>query len=212
MAGPVRRSRATPATMMGPLISERQREKVDGYVQTAVAEGGKVVHRRPPARKPPERLLLRADVDRRRRARRDHRPGGGLRPGLAVLPFEDDDDAMPSPTTRSSGCPARSTAPTASGRRSVARRVRAGTISVNGGMWYGPDAPFGGYKQSGIGREMGVAGFEEYLETKTIAEPDRLNRAAQASWARIGGRSRVVRMPGSAAHTAATALTARLAV
>ena len=53
----------------------------------------------------------------------------------------------------------------------VARRIRTGTMSVNGGMWYGPDAPFGGYKQSGIGREMGVAGLDEYLEMKTIAEP-----------------------------------------
>ena len=42
--------------------------------------------------------------------------------------------------------------------------------AVNGGVWFSPDAPFGGYKQSGIGREMGVAGFEEYLETKLIAE------------------------------------------
>ncbi|MYJ81787.1 MAG: aldehyde dehydrogenase family protein [Acidimicrobiaceae bacterium] len=54
--------------------------------------------------------------------------------------------------------------------RSVARRIRTGTVSVNGGVYYGPDAPFGGYKQSGIGREMGVAGFEEFLEIKTLAE------------------------------------------
>ena len=50
----------------------------------------------------------------------------------------------------------------------VARRIRTGTIGVNGGIWYGADAPFGGYKESGIGRENGVEGFEEYLETKTI--------------------------------------------
>ena len=49
--------------------------------------------------------------------------------------------------------------------------VRTGTLSVNGGVWYSADAPFGGYKHSGIGREMGVAGFEEYLETKLVAEP-----------------------------------------
>ena len=55
--------------------------------------------------------------------------------------------------------------------RAVARRIRTGTVSVNGGVYYGPDAPFGGYKQSGIGREMGVAGFEEFLEIKTLAEP-----------------------------------------
>ena len=53
----------------------------------------------------------------------------------------------------------------------VARRVRTGTMSVNGGVWYSADVPFGGYGQSGIGREMGVAGFEEYLETKALARP-----------------------------------------
>jgi aldehyde dehydrogenase (NAD+) len=53
----------------------------------------------------------------------------------------------------------------------VARRVRTGTMSVNGGLWHAPMAPFGGYKQSGIGRENGVAGLEEFLQTKVLAEP-----------------------------------------
>jgi aldehyde dehydrogenase (NAD+) len=53
----------------------------------------------------------------------------------------------------------------------VAHRIRTGTLSINGGLWYSPDVPFGGYKQSGVGRESGVAGFEEYLEIKSIAEP-----------------------------------------
>jgi aldehyde dehydrogenase (NAD+) len=55
--------------------------------------------------------------------------------------------------------------------RAVARRIRTGTIGLNGGIYYGASVPFGGYRQSGIGREMGVAGFEEYLEIKSIAEP-----------------------------------------
>ena len=55
--------------------------------------------------------------------------------------------------------------------KAVARRIRTGTMSINGGVWYGPDVPFGGYKQSGLGREMGVAGFEEHLEIKSFAEP-----------------------------------------
>ena len=54
---------------------------------------------------------------------------------------------------------------------SVARRIRTGTVGVNGGVWFAPDAPFGGYKHSGIGREMGVAGLAEFLETTTIAVP-----------------------------------------
>jgi len=44
-------------------------------------------------------------------------------------------------------------------------------VSVNGGLWFGPDSPFGGYKQSGVGREHGVEGFEEYLESKTLGLP-----------------------------------------
>ena len=51
----------------------------------------------------------------------------------------------------------------------VASRLRVGAVNVNGGIWYSADMPFGGYKQSGVGREMGLAGFEEYLETKAIA-------------------------------------------
>ena len=53
----------------------------------------------------------------------------------------------------------------------IARRIRTGTMSINGGVWYGADVPFGGVKQSGIGREMGVAGFEEYLDTTAFARP-----------------------------------------
>ena len=54
--------------------------------------------------------------------------------------------------------------------RGVANRMRTGTVNVNGGIFYGVDVPFGGYRHSGVGREMGVAGFEEYLEIKSIAQ------------------------------------------
>jgi len=53
----------------------------------------------------------------------------------------------------------------------VARRVRAGSLSINGGAAFGPDVPFGGYKDSGIGRQNGTAGFDQYLETKSLAWP-----------------------------------------
>jgi aldehyde dehydrogenase (NAD+) len=90
---------------------------------------------------------------------------------LVVIPHDGDEDALrianDSPYGLSgavmSGDPDRAWA--------FARRVRTGTMSINGGIWYGGDVPFGGYKSSGIGREMGAAGFEEYLETKTVAEP-----------------------------------------
>jgi aldehyde dehydrogenase (NAD+) len=53
----------------------------------------------------------------------------------------------------------------------VARRIRTGSVSVNGGMTYGADLPFGGYKESGIGRQNGAAGFDQYLEMKSLAWP-----------------------------------------
>ncbi|MDT0271056.1 aldehyde dehydrogenase family protein, partial [Streptomyces sp. DSM 44915] len=51
----------------------------------------------------------------------------------------------------------------------VARRIRSGSVNVNGAIFYGADAPFGGYKMSGVGRQNGVEGFEQHLQTKVIA-------------------------------------------
>ena len=93
-------------------------------------------------------------------------------PVLAVIPFDGTDDDAVRIANNSiyglsgavmSGDPARA--------RAVARRIRTGTLMINGGIYYGPDVPFGGFRQSGVGREMGVAGFEEYLEVKAFAEP-----------------------------------------
>jgi aldehyde dehydrogenase (NAD+) len=55
--------------------------------------------------------------------------------------------------------------------RAVAGRIRAGSVSVNGAMIYGADAPFGGYRLSGIGRQNGHEGFEQHLQTKSLAYP-----------------------------------------
>ena len=53
----------------------------------------------------------------------------------------------------------------------MARKLRTGTVGINCGQWFGVDTPFGGYKQSGLGRENGVQGFEEFLETKSVGLP-----------------------------------------
>ena len=55
--------------------------------------------------------------------------------------------------------------------KNVASRIRTGTFGINGGLWYGADAPFGGYKQSGIGRQCGIEGLEIFTETKTVGWP-----------------------------------------
>jgi aldehyde dehydrogenase (NAD+) len=88
-------------------------------------------------------------------------------PVLVVIRYEDDDDAVRIANNSIYGL---SGAVFGSEDRAlaVARRIRTGTLSINGGMFFGPDSPFGGYKQSGIGRELGVHGLAEFQQTKAI--------------------------------------------
>jgi acyl-CoA reductase-like NAD-dependent aldehyde dehydrogenase len=162
---------ADPANMMGPLISQAQWDRVDAHVRTAVAEGGTVVT----GGKRPEALpdgyfyepTLVTGVGPDSTVAQEEVFG----PVLVVLPYRDDDDAVAIANNSIFGLSGTVFGVDEDRATSVARRIRAGTVSVNGGMWYGADAPFGGYKQSGIGREMGVPGLEEYLERKTLAKP-----------------------------------------
>jgi acyl-CoA reductase-like NAD-dependent aldehyde dehydrogenase len=160
-----------PANMMGPLISARQREKVGGYVDRAIADGAKAVV----GGGIPEHLsrgffyeptlLVGAGEDSA--VAQDELFG----PVLVVLPHDGDDDAVRVANNSIFGLSGSVMSGDRERALGVARRIRAGTMSVNGGIYYGPDAPFGGYKQSGIGREMGAAGLNEFLELKTLAEP-----------------------------------------
>jgi aldehyde dehydrogenase (NAD+) len=160
-----------PANMMGPLINARQREKVAGYVDRAVAEGAKAVT----GGRIPEHLpkgffyepTLLAGADENSAVAQDELFG----PVLVVLPHDGDDDAVRIANNSIFGLSGAVVSADRERALAVARGIRAGTMSVNGGLYYGPDAPFGGYKQSGIGREMGAAGLDEFLERKTLAEP-----------------------------------------
>ena len=159
-----------PGTVCGPLISARQRERVEGYLQLALDEGGSFAAGGGRSERFEHGFFidptLVIGLSNDARVAREEIFG----PVLVAIPHDGDDDAVrianDSPYGLSgavhSGDPERAW--------KVARQVRTGTMSVNGGVWYGGDVPFGGYKQSGIGREMGVAGFEEYLETKSVAE------------------------------------------
>jgi aldehyde dehydrogenase (NAD+) len=90
---------------------------------------------------------------------------------LAVIPFDDDADAIRIANDSIYGLSGAVHSQSEERALTVARAIRTGTISVNGGGWFHPDTPFGGYRQSGVGRENGELGFEEYLETKVIALP-----------------------------------------
>ena len=88
---------------------------------------------------------------------------------LAVIPYDDEDHAVAIANDSVYGLSGAVLSADDDRATAVARRIRTGTFSVNGGQYFAADAPFGGFKQSGIGREMGVAGLEEFLELRTFA-------------------------------------------
>ena len=154
-----------PSNYMGPLISDKQRDKVDGMVNRAVDAGATLVtggEKVDPGYFYTPTLLTNVDPDS------EIAQEEVFGPVLVVIAYDDDDDAVRIANNSIYGL---SGAVFGSQDRAlaVARRIRTGTFSINGGMYFNPDSPFGGYKQSGIGREMGTAGLEEFLESKTIA-------------------------------------------
>ncbi len=160
------------SNLMGPLISGTQRRKVEALVATAVNEGATVVTGgRRPKRMPRgfffEPTLLAGVAENDTIAREEV-----FGPVLSVISYDgSDNEAVRIANNSIYGLSGAVFGADTSRARAVARRIRSGTVMVNGGIYYAPDAPFGGYKQSGIGREMGVAGMEEFLEIKTLAEP-----------------------------------------
>ena len=158
-----------PGTICGPVISARQRDRVQSYLDLAITEGGRFACGGGRQADRDRGFFIEptviAGLDNTARVAREEIFG----PVLTVIAHDGDDDAVrianDSPyglsATVFSGDPQRA--------QGVADRLRVGTVNVNGGVWYSADVPFGGYKQSGVGREMGVAGFEEYLELKAIA-------------------------------------------
>lgn len=88
---------------------------------------------------------------------------------LSVIAFDDDDDAVRIANESEYGLSGGVSSGNLDRAMALARRIRSGTVSVNGGMCIAGDLPFGGYKASGIGREWGLEGIEEFLETKLIA-------------------------------------------
>jgi aldehyde dehydrogenase (NAD+) len=92
-------------------------------------------------------------------------------PVLVAIPFDDDADAVRIANESPYGLSGGVFSASFERAKAVAQRVRTGTMSINGGAPIGPDVPFGGYKHSGVGRQNGLAGYEQYLETKAVAWP-----------------------------------------
>lgn len=160
---------ASEGEIMGPLVNARQRERVLAYIEKGKKEGARLLL----GGGIPEHLnkgfyvepTVFVDVTNDMTIAREEIFG----PVLAVIAYDSEDDAVRIANDSDFGLSGSVWAGSEARGVALARRIRAGTVNVNGGNFYGPDAPFGGYKQSGIGREMGPEGFEEYLETKTIA-------------------------------------------
>jgi aldehyde dehydrogenase (NAD+) len=156
-------------TICGPLISERQRDRVQAYLDSATDEGGKFACG---GGRPADgdtgyfiEPTVIAGLDNNAKVAREEIFG----PVLTVIAHDGDDDAVRIANDSPYGLSGTVFSPDADRAAGIAARLRVGTVNINGGVWYSADVPFGGYKQSGIGREMGLAGFEEYLEIKAIA-------------------------------------------
>ncbi len=153
-------------TQVGSLISPEHRDRVHGYVETGREEGAEVVTGGEPADGkgafyPPTVL---AQVDNSMRVAQEEIFG----PVVTVIPFEDEKDAIRIANDSRYGLMATVwTGDPARGHR-LARRIKAGTVGVNMPYTAFPGIPFGGYKQSGFGRELGLETLDAYLETKSV--------------------------------------------
>jgi aldehyde dehydrogenase (NAD+) len=157
-----------PTSIMGPVISKKQMERVMGYIELGQKEGARLLAG---GKARPDKgggyfiePTCFVDVKNDMRIAQEEIFG----PVLVVIPYEDDDDAIRIANDTTYGLSGMVTGGPERAQR-VARRLRTGSVSVNGGMCIAGDLPFGGFKGSGVGREWGREGIEEFLESKVIA-------------------------------------------
>jgi aldehyde dehydrogenase (NAD+) len=160
---------ADAGTICGPLISARQRDRVQGYLDWATDEGGTFAcgGGRPADRDAGffiEPTVI-AGLDNNAKVAREEIFG----PVLTVIAHDGDDDAVRIANDSPYGLSGTVFSADVERANAVAARLRVGTVNINGGVWYSADMPFGGYKQSGIGRELGMEGMEGFLETKSVS-------------------------------------------
>ncbi len=159
-------------TFLGPVINVRQRDRILDYVERARASGAQITTGGAAPRSLHPDLAggtyvlptVIAGVDNSHEIARNEVFG----PVAVILSYRDEDDALRIANDSRYGLSGSVYAGSRQRGMAFAERVRAGSMNVNGGLFYGADAPYGGYKASGIGRQNGLEGFEQHLETKSI--------------------------------------------
>ncbi|GAA2783070.1 aldehyde dehydrogenase family protein [Kitasatospora paracochleata] len=159
---------ADPATRVGPLVNARQLERVRGYIRDALQQGARLVAggaERPEGIEAGHyvRPTVLADVSPEAAVAREEIFG----PVLTVLAYRDEEHALEIANGTDYGLAGGVWAADEASAVAFARRMDTGQVDINGGR-FNPLAPFGGYKSSGIGRELGRHGLEEYLQTKSL--------------------------------------------
>ena len=157
-----------PETRLGPLVSASQRERVRGYIKKGVEEGAKLLCGGAEAPEGLEkgyyvRPTVFSEVTNDMTIAKEEIFG----PVLSIIPYDTEEEAVRIANDTVYGLAGGVWAGDKERAQEVARKLRTGQVEVNGGR-FNPMAPFGGYKQSGIGRELGHYGLEEYLEVKAI--------------------------------------------
>ena len=156
------------AARLGPLVSAAQRDRVRGYIEKGIEEGAKLLTG---GVEPPEGLeqgyFVRPTVFSEVRTDMTIAQEEIFGPVLSILPYDTEEEAIEIANDTVYGLAGGVWAGDAEHAKEVARRLRTGQVEVNGGS-FNPLAPFGGYKQSGHGRELGKYGLEEFLEVKAL--------------------------------------------
>jgi acyl-CoA reductase-like NAD-dependent aldehyde dehydrogenase len=157
-----------PATALGPLVSAVQRDRVRGYIEKGVAEGARLVVGGAEAPEGLERgyyvrPTVFSDVTTDMTIAQEEIFG----PVLAIMPYDSEEEAVAIANDTVYGLAGGVWSGDEERAKAVARRLRTGQVEINGGV-FNPLAPFGGYKQSGHGRELGPYGIEEFLTLKSL--------------------------------------------
>ena len=155
-------------TLLGPLASAVQRDRVRGYIEKGVSEGAKLITGGAEA---PEGLekgyFVRPTVFSEVTSDMTIAQEEIFGPVLSILPYDTEEEAIAIANDSIYGLSGGVWSSDKAHAEQVARKIRTGQVDINGGA-FNPVAPFGGYKQSGVGRERGAYGFEEFLEVKSL--------------------------------------------